>query len=522
MSMRIQSRALVNGVLVGAVLGTVLAACSAPVPLSRQFQKEDLDPAASPPLAAPPSNDELAHGGAPSDVAIPDMYKSDDPSSAEKGMGFAAAAGGPPITVFLNRAGGTYTAGADDSSRHVSSVLSYYGRPSVSLPAAGYSGAAWQELVDCVAAQYQGLNVAITDVKPTGGAYTELVVSNTWAGTALGITNGIGGIAPLGACRVVPQAVGFVFEAIYDTPGYGGVRGTCEAVAHEIGHTLSLSHERLATDLMSYAPASPAKRFEDSPSACGVSAQAPESCSCGGATQSSRQQLLAMVGPGTGTGGGGNTAGDTSAPTVSIVSPASGTTAAGNANVTIVVDANDDQGATEVKLVWQYTGAVLACDAAYAGVTCRHQGTRYTWTILVGSGTRSFYAYARDAAGNSSATTVVSIEATAATAPPVEDPPVVAVQLPGDNQTIAKGSDLVFQAEVRAARAISDVRAVWTYPGGSLEYPMALTTTPGVYQARTTVTTTAQPGWRGVEIQAADDKGRRTIAARRYVYVAGP
>ena len=81
---------------------------------------------------------------------------------------------------------------------------------------------------------------------------------------------------------------------------------------------------------------------------------------------------------------------------------------------------------------------------------------------------------------------------------------------------------LAASAATASISAIADVRAVWTYPGGSLEYPMALTTTPGVYQARTTVTTTAQPGWRGVEVQAADDKGRRTIAARRYVYVAGP
>jgi len=152
--------------------------------------------------------------------------------------------------------------------------------------------------------------------------------------------------------------VGFVFQAIYDTPGYGGLRGTCEAVAHEIGHTLSLSHERLATDLMSYAPANPAKKFQDSPSACGVSAQAPESCSCGGATQSSRRQLLSVVGPGAGVGGGGTTS-DTTPPAV---------------------------------------------------------------RILVGSGTRSFYAYACDAAGNAAATTVVTLEATSATAPPWKSP----------------------------------------------------------------------------------------------------
>jgi len=352
-----------------------------------------------------------------------------------------------------------------------------------------------------------------------GGEMGTRVRAQHWAGTALGITNGIGGIAPLGACRVVPQAVGFVFEAIYDTPGYGGVRGACEAVAHEIGHTLSLSHERLAVDLMSYAPANPAKAFQDAASACGVSAQAPESCSCGGATQSSHQQLLSVVGP-AGTGGGGTGGGgDTVLPTVSIVSPTTGTPLPGNAVIQVVVDAKDDKALAEVKLVWQYTGAVLGCDATFAGVSCTQTGSRYTWSILVGSGSRGFYAYVRDVAGNTAATNVVTIEATSATAPPVEAPPVVAVQLPDDNQVVVRGSDLIFQADVQGARAIADVRAVWSYPGGSLEYPMVVTTVAGVYQARTTVSTTAQAGWRGVEIQAADDKGRRTLAARRYVYV---
>ncbi len=512
-------------VLGGAVLGALLVACSTapsgPLPFDSldSLDSQALDPRVRAPHAAPPSNDELAHGGGASDVTIPDMFKSDDPSSAEQKMGLANGSGGPPVTVFLNRAGGTYTAGADDAARHISSVLSYYGRPSVTLPPAGYADAAWRELVDCVAAQFKGINVAITDVKPGGGAYSELVVSNTWAGTALGITNGIGGIAPLGSCRVVPQAVGFVFEAIYDTPGYGGVRGACEAVAHEIGHTLSLSHERLASDLMSYAPASLSKAFQDGVSACGVSAQAPEGCSCGAGAQSSHRQLLSVVGPaGAGTGSGAGTGG-TVPPKVRIISPAPGASLPGNAVVDIVVDAKDDQALSEVKLVWQYTGAVLACDSAFAGVSCTQSGSRYTWSILVGSGTRGFYAYARDTAGNTTATSVITIEATSATATPSEAAPVVTVQLPGDNDVVVRGSVLVFQADVRAARAITDVRAVWSYPGGSLEYPMSLTASAGVYQARTTVSTTAQAGWRGVEIQAADDKGRRTLAPRRYVYV---
>lgn len=95
-----------------------------------------------------------------------------------------------------------------------------------------------------------------------------------------------------------------------------------------------------------------------------------------------------------------------------------------------MVDATDHQAATDVKLVWQYTGATLACDAAYAGVTCSRVGSRYAWPILIGSGSRSFYAYARDAAGNTAATAAVTFEATSAIVPPVENPPVVTVHPP--------------------------------------------------------------------------------------------
>jgi hypothetical protein len=521
----------------GSVLGAVaalLTACettpSDPPPHPHQaIGPTQVDPAARTPAGAPPPTTELAQPGGASDITVPDMFKSDDASSAEKLMGFAGATGGPPVTVFLERSGGTFIAGADDATNHVSSVLSYYGRSSTTLPAAGYTGAAWQELVDCVKAQYRDVNVVITDQKPAGGAYTELVVSNTWASTALGITNGVGGIAPLGACRVVPQAVGFVFEAIYDTPGYGGVRGACEAAAHEIGHTLSLSHERLATDLMSYAPADPGKAFQDTASACGVSSQAPEACSCGAATQSSHQQLLTIVGHASASsdgggatgGGGGGTTGttDTVAPTVSVVAPLTGAKLPGNAVIDVVVDASDDTALSEVKLVWQYTGAVLGCDASIQGVTCTQVGSRFTWSILVGSGTRGFYAYARDAAGNTTSTQVVTVEAVSATPAPVEAPPTVATELPGDGDVVSPGADVIFQAEVAGDRPIADVRAVWGYSGGTLEYPMVVTTSPGVYQARTTVSTTAAAGWRTVTIQASDDKGHRTIAATRNVYV---
>ena len=60
---------------------------------------------------------------------------------------------------------------------------------------------------------------------------------------------------------------------------------------------------------------------------------------------------------------------------------------------------------------------------------------------------------------------------------------------------------------------------MWSYPGGSLEYPMELTLTPNVYQTQTTVSTSAAAGWRSVQIQASDDKGQRTLGDARDVYV---
>jgi hypothetical protein len=94
---------------------------------------------------------------------------------------------------------------------------------------------------------------------------------------------------------------------------------------------------------------------------------------------------------------------------------------------------------------------------------------------------------------------VVTIDATSAAPPPAEDPPSVNVQLPAAQQTVARGGEVIFQAAVASARSLSGVRAVWSYAGGSLESPMADTTSAAVYQARTAASTTGSPG--------LDDKG---------------
>ena len=487
----------------------VFAACSAP---AADGDAPDTKWSSN---AAAPSSTELADGDAPTDIVIPDpTAHASTGSSVERS--FARSATTAPVTAFLNRAGGTFQGGADDSSRSVSSVLSYYNRGSINLPAAGYGDADWQSLVACVKSIYAPYNVTITDSRPSG-VYTEIVVTNAWASSVLGISNSVGGIAPIGQCRAVPQAVGFVFEPTYDRSGFGGVRGACEAAAHELGHTLSLSHEQLQSDLMSYAPASLSKKFQDSASACGVSASAPESCSCGGSTQDSAKQLLSIVGAST----GGTTTTPSTGPTttttstIAVVTPANGASVAGNGAVTVSVDGG---GASNVRLVWQYTGSVLPCDGSVSGVTCTTSGTVSTWTVLAGTGPRSFYAIGTAANGAAVSTAPVSVTLTGGTTT-TDAPPSVSVQLPADRVALAGGATVVFQAAVSDDNGLSDVRAIWTYNGGTLEYPMVATTTPGVYQARTTVSTSASAGWRAVDIVAADTAGQRTMSVRRYVYI---
>ncbi len=439
--------------------------------------------------------------------------------SGQAGAGFEGITGGPngPTTIFMNRNGGTFRAGNDDSAHGTSSVLQYYGRASAQFPAARYSDAEWQQILACVSKEYAGINVQITDQKPAGGAYLQLNVGDTWA-NVIGLSSNIGGIAPLGPCQVVPQAVGFVFGKIYDQPGYGGLRGVCEAAAHEIGHSLSLSHESLATDLMSYAAASEGKHFQDRASSCGTTPGA-ESCSCGAGTQDAHSQLLQIVGaqsanppppppPPPSMDGGAVDGGEATMPTVSIFSPAEGSTLAANSNIDIVVDSTDS---ADVSLYWAFTNRTLACDASIQGVTCTKVGNRSTWTLFAGSGARSFFALATGASGTKSQTPQRTITLGDGTPKIVDAPPTISPQFPAANMVVEPGGEIVFQAQVTDDKGVADVRAVWSYNGGSYDYVMAQSTTPGVYVARTSISTVAPSGPRTVTFQAKDTAGQRTV-----------
>ncbi len=458
----------------------------------------------------PLANDLTQTGGLPADeledlapidvvVIEPGAPKA---SFAEEAMVANAA---QATVVYLNREGRTYTAGNDDAARGTSSVLRYQGVSQVNFPAAGYSEAQWQELVSRVRYYFNPFEVQIVTERPATPGYLEVAIGNTSA-SIMRLSNNVGGISPLRPCAITPRSVAYVFHTLYDR-GYGGILGAAEATAHEIGHSLSLSHESLQTDLMSYAPTNPNKNFQDQASYCGTSPRS-ESCSCGGITQNSHQQLIQMVGArATEPVPEPEPQDDNTPPVVAIVTPDDGQTFAAGSRIDVVVEASDETTLSQVQLFWEFTNRLLDCTNDVASITCQRSGNRTVWTLHVGEGERRFYAVATDAAGNRAQTETRVLQFENSSAPAPGELRLTAVR-PLDNELISRGGQVVFQAQVESSSSIREVRATWRYGSGSVDYVLRETQTPGLYQATTSMSRNGQVGTRTVTLQATDDNGQ--------------
>ena len=78
---------------------------------------------------------------------------------------------------------------------------------------------------------------------------------------------GRGGIAPIDkqSCRPIETAIAFVFSR-----NLGSDEHVCKVTTHEIGHTLSLEHEYLCEDPMTYLRGCGVKTFQDQEASCGT------------------------------------------------------------------------------------------------------------------------------------------------------------------------------------------------------------------------------------------------------------
>src|SRR5688500_1367707 len=123
-----------------------------------------------------------------------------------------ALAGGSPTIFYLNKSGGTFRPGNNDSRTNYSSIVD-----SVStVPAWNVSAAGWTQIVDCMKDLFSRWNVTITDVDPGNVPHFELVIAGRPQDVGMG--SGVGGVSPYTYdCSVIPNSIVYTFAQVYGT-----------------------------------------------------------------------------------------------------------------------------------------------------------------------------------------------------------------------------------------------------------------------------------------------------------------
>jgi MYXO-CTERM domain-containing protein len=303
------------------------------------------------------------------------------------------AAGDAPLPIFLNRWGGTYYFGDDDSANNVSSIVSGY---SSDLSAFGGSEDDWDEVKTCVSDLFARFNVYVTDVEPTGGHYIEAAVGGY--PDELDMPWGVAGVAPWDpyGCQIIPNAVVYIFSEMYAGASDAN-RMICETAAQEIAHAMTLDHAYLCEDPMTYLNGCGEKTFQDIESSCGE--YEPRACNCERPTQNSVRLLYDLLGPADGT-----TAppppDDNGPPIIAEIQPEDGAGMTSNSVIEVSAKVTDDVGVVSVELVWDFSDESFPCPMSGGAVDCSKNGDTYTWEINVGEGSRPFTVRARDVVGN--------------------------------------------------------------------------------------------------------------------------
>lgn len=291
---------------------------------------------------------------------------------------------GEQKVIYLNKDGGTYTFAQGDSnsqtnqaSRVAASGVAMAVVPKIS------SSFDWPMIAACVKEHFRPFNVRIVETEPVGVDHTEAVVGGD--GSELGHHPGSGilGIAAVtSVCNVAQKGICFSFsEAHIGIPGRN--QELCATIAHEIGHTLSLEHESLDTDLMSYVPVSQTdgKAFRNQNSTCGRYPEEQFPCSCVPGQTNSANRLNTNVGP---------RPTETNKPTLTIESPQNGSTL--GPSFEIVAAATDAEGMADVRVL---SGQYEVGNAQVAS------GGKYRVRVNVSNlGEQTLTVISRDLAGN--------------------------------------------------------------------------------------------------------------------------
>jgi MYXO-CTERM domain-containing protein len=427
-----------------------------------------------------------------------------------------AGPGQPPLKIFLNRNGGTYSPGQDDSRRNTSIVPTQ----TSTIGPFPYSDNAWRAVVDCVTQQFAAFNVQIVETEPPANErYVEHVIGGSPGD--LGLPRGVGGVAPIDNfnCNVIDVAINYTFAEVY-----GDVQSICETAAQEIAHSFSLDHELYCPDPMTYLGGCGPKSFQDSNQQCGEF-QA-RSCNCGRPSQNSVQIMLQKLGAADGDNPVEPPPDDPTPPTVAITSPADGANLLQDSTITITANATDDVAIATTELVWDFTGDVFGCPTTVGGgaLTCTRTGSVSTWSVRVGQGQRTFAVRARDTAGNVSETSRRTINLTpdgsSAPPPPVDDtaPPSATIQSPADRAVLPANTTMTVVATAADDVALGSVELLWRATGDVFPCPFqgqAVTCTQS--GATFTWVLNVGVGQRPFAVRAIDTAGQTTTTAERTI-----
>lgn len=232
--------------------------------------------------------------------------------------------------LYMNRNGGTYFYGANNSWFNISSIV----QDGSVVPPFQLNNTAWAQLMACVRTQFERFDFIVVDEDPGNVDHIESVVGGRSEDIGYYTPGGgaIGGVSPNTQCRIFERSIVFTFSEVYGT----NVQLMCETVAQETAHSFGLDHEFYCPDPMTYLSGCGAKRFQDHNAPCGE--DEPRLCRCTGATQNSVEELLLALGTS-----------DPVPPTVAITEPADGATLPPGFRVK--ADAEDDKRITRADLL---------------------------------------------------------------------------------------------------------------------------------------------------------------------------
>ncbi|MEO8843880.1 MAG: Ig-like domain-containing protein [Kofleriaceae bacterium] len=281
--------------------------------------------------------------------------------------------------LYLNRCtGGCTVIGGADDARSLTSSIAAPGSNHMTEFANDTGGtgtaadAAWNAILTCVQEVYSPFGITVSDQLPTNGvSFTEGIVAGN--PTEIGLPDGYLGVGVVYPdCSPSDNIISFSFANHENGTGLSRTYDTCWTVAQETAHSFGLDHEYQFTDGQS-ACSDPMtyrtdcggqKFFRNKPAACGENVA--RTCKCGG-VQNSVVKLTEVLGAGTSS---------IAAPTVSIVTPAAGTVAAG---FSVHASAGSRRGVAKVEM-WLNGHAWATAPGAAFGQSGQANPSDYTLT----------------------------------------------------------------------------------------------------------------------------------------------